>query len=228
MQTLGSGFETLRHLVFSDEVKRTFLARWAQLSRPYIGLHVRSTDRTCPEEKMARVLRQTRKLKRSKALKGANVLLATDNPEQAQAFRNELEGRQRRRMVSFTFQPGENDSGEYVPLHLNRQLGPAQKHQTNLDSFVDLLLLALSDHFIMTCGGYSRLANFLHKEKKTALALIGETLEEDQDPHEVVQAAWERMQQEQQEQQEQQQQEKEEQQPHEAPAAAVPETEAVA
>jgi hypothetical protein len=189
----GSGFETLRHMRFSDEIKRTFLERWAQLSQPYIGLHVRSTDRSCPREKIERLLKHTRQLSRSRALKGANVYLATDNPEDSEEFLLELRDKQERAIKSFTFIPSENEDGERVPLHLNRNLEPEEKHQTNVDGFVDLLLLAFCDHFIKTCGGYGRLANHLHKDKATALSLIGETLAEGQEVEDVLKAAVARM-----------------------------------
>ncbi len=192
----GSGFETLKHLRFSDEVKRTFLARWRQLSQPYIGLHVRSTDRSCPREKIERLLKHTRQLSRSRALEGADVYLATDNPDDSEEFLLELRDKQARAIRSFTFIPAEDEDGDRQPLHLNRNLQPAEKHQTNVDGFVDLLLLAFCDHFIKTCGGYGRLAQHLHQDKATALSLIGEALEyEGQEVNDVLAAAVARLQQ---------------------------------
>ncbi len=222
----GSGDETLRHLRFSDEVKRTFLARWSTLPRPYIGFHIRSTDRSCPPEKFAAILqKQVQPLRRKKRLQGAPVYMATDNPRVPELFRGELEDVQGREIVSFTFHPpvpapgpgaaaapgGEEKGrkgrkrgkgeevaeGGPVPLHLNQNLTPEEKHRTNIDGFVDLLLLAFSAKAITTCGGYTRLAKFLHKEQTTALSLIGEALEyEGQDPDEVLAAAWGRLQEE--------------------------------
>ena len=83
--------------------------------------------------------------------------------------------------------------GKPEPLHLNSHLTPEEKHRTNVDGFVDLLLLAFSKKIITTCGGYTRLARFLHGEKATALSLIGETMEEGQTPEHVLTAAVERL-----------------------------------
>lgn len=247
--TQGVGDDTLRHLRFSDEVKRAFLSRWAQLPKPYVGFHIRSTDRSCTPEKFAAILKnQVQKLPRRKRLQGAPVYLATDNPKVPEAFRAELEDVQGREIVSFTYHPperpagkgegegdeegdeeeeggggkrggrkgrkkgkkgkgkgkkkgrrqaqaeeGEREEGKPEPLHLNAHLTPEEKHRTNVDGFVDLLLLAFSKKVITTCGGYTRLARFLHKEKATALSLIGERLEEGKTPNEVLEAAVERL-----------------------------------
>lgn len=61
-----------------------------------------------------------------------------------------------------------------MPLHLADYLSPEEKHRTNLDAFVDLLLLAMSSRMINSCGGYSRLALGLHQNKPTVLSMIGE------------------------------------------------------
>lgn len=211
----GSGDDSLRHMRFSEEVKRTFLERWSQLPKPYVGFHVRSTDRSCSPEKFQAILKtQLQRLpKRKSWLEGAPVYLATDNPEWPEMFRRELEDVQGREIVSFTYHPtaaaadkgGDGDGGwekeeggkegsHVEPLHLNTHLTPEEKHRTNVDGFVDLLLLAFSAHFIKTCGGYTRLAKFLHGEKATALGLIGETLSEGQDVNDVLAAAWRRIQ----------------------------------
>lgn len=61
-----------------------------------------------------------------------------------------------------------------MPLHLADYLSPEEKHQTNVDAFVDLLLLASSARLITSCGGYGKLAQGLHDNKPTILSLIGE------------------------------------------------------
>jgi hypothetical protein len=182
----GTPETTLQHLLFSDEVKHTFLSRWGQLQKPYIGMHVRGTDRKCGEKKAPKVLKKVQQLRQR--LKGAPVYLATDNPEAAVEQIEELEGRQGREIVSFTYFPdkkeGEEEEGKaeeekkVVPLHLNKALSDEEKHQTNIDGFVDLLLLAFSQKFVMSCGGYSKLAKLLHEDKGLALGTLGLELEE--------------------------------------------------
>lgn len=61
-----------------------------------------------------------------------------------------------------------------MPLHLVDYLSPEEKHRTNVDAFVDLLLLAMSERLITSCGGYGRLAQGLQANKPTVLSMIGE------------------------------------------------------
>ena len=184
----GTPEPILQHLLFSQEVKQTFLSRWGKLDKPYVGMHVRGTDRKCGDKKAPKVLEKVQKLR--KRLKGAPVYLATDNPDAAAEQIEELEGRQGREIVSFTYYPAEEEEakegvkeedeeeGKAVPLHLNKALSDEEKHQTNIDGFVDLLLLAFSQKFIMSCGGYSHLAKLLHEDKGLALGTLGLELEE--------------------------------------------------
>jgi hypothetical protein len=210
--TSGSGHKTLQSLLLSEEIKCAFLKRWAQLEKPYIGLHIRSTDKSCPKAAMQRTLRRTRKLKHDTDLTAATqVYLASDNPEVPKNFRRVIEEKQGRAIVSFTYHPKpKNVSGaalapdasqtaaaaaaaavlersEYIrqkriefkqrgimPLHLVDYLSPEEKHRTNMDAFIDLMLLAMSARLITSCGGYTHLAQGLHKNKPTVLSLLGE------------------------------------------------------
>ncbi len=61
-----------------------------------------------------------------------------------------------------------------MPLHLVDYLSPEEKHITNMDAFVDLLLLAMSARLVTSCGGYGRLAERLQENQPTVLSLIGE------------------------------------------------------
>ena len=209
---VGAGEETLRHLIFSDEIKETFLKRWGQLRKPYIGIHIRGTDRRCGDTKQERVLKKLVKLGSKKRLKGAQIYLATDNPKVPDEFTEELEDKQLREIIAFTYHPTfdeghtEFSDGLYrppaekkkkvqeptppPPLHLNKNLTDKQKHVTNVDGFVDLLLLGFSDTFVTSCGGYTRLAKALHDNKEMALGLIGEELQAGQTHYnEVLEAA---------------------------------------
>lgn len=196
----GTPEATLKHLIFSREIKQTFLSRWSQLPKPYIGMHVRGTDRKCGNKMTLKVFEKTQTLREH--LKGAPVYLATDNPEAAVEQIQELKEKQGREITSFTYFPAkkeeENRGGKkereanVMPLHLNKVLSDEEKHQTNIDGFVDLLLLAFSEKFIMSCGGYSRLAGLLHWDKSIALSTLGLELEEggDDDVNAVLSEAW--------------------------------------
>lgn len=206
----GTPESTIRHVLFSEEVKRTFLLRWGQISKPYVGMHVRGTDRKCGKKKAPQVMRKVKFLRRR--LIGAPIYLATDNPEATIEYRDEFEDNQGRKIFSFTYFPshqkgveepakdrrmflhdtgtGQTDTNEqglagetdvHIPLHLNQALKAEEKHQTNVDSFVDLLLLAFSKRFIKSCGGYSQLAKLLHQDKSLALATLGLSLPLDTD-----------------------------------------------
>lgn len=200
----GSGHKTLQSLRLSDEIKHTFLERWGQLQKPYIGLHIRSTDKSCPQAALLRALRRTRRLQQAPELEAAKqVYLASDNPEVPPKFKRVIEKKQGRAIVSFTFHPRpKNMTGVAIPddsprealeasahikqkrlefkkkgimpLHLVDYLSPEEKHRTNIDAFVDLMLLGMSERLIPSCGGYSRLAQGLHENKPTVLSLLGE------------------------------------------------------
>lgn len=201
--TAGSGHKTLQSLRLSDQIKRTFLERWGKLHKPYIGLHLRSTDKSCPDAAMQRTLKRTRRLKKLPELEGAQVYLASDNLEVPPKLRRLIEEKQGRIVVSFTYHPQpKNMTGVTIPddspgdaleprnhiqqkrrefkrkgimpLHLVDYLSPEEKHRTNIDAFVDLMLLAMSERLIISCGGYSRLAQGLHQNKPTVLSLLGE------------------------------------------------------
>jgi hypothetical protein len=159
-------------------------------------VHVRRTDKSCGDKIYEKVFAKVQKLKKIKRIAGAPVYFASDNQEVPLDYQKELEHRQGRRFISFTYYPPQHEQRSALKaskhlqmvkeaerhsvglegLHLHDDLTPQEKHQTNMDAFVDLLLLATSDRLVISCGGYSKLAELLHQNPRTVLSLIGEEL----------------------------------------------------
>jgi len=190
---VGSGLDLLKNMRFSLEIRRTFLERWSKLTKPYIAMHLRRTDKSCGDKNLKKILKVLHRLGRSGLVPEGPVYVASDHPELPDDFREELEETQGREMVSFTYHPPnheqrnakkenpllqrqkeqERHSLGLEGLHLHDDLSPAEKHQTNLDAFVDLLLLAMAEELVTSCGGYSRLAGELHEDPAVVLSLLG-------------------------------------------------------
>lgn len=189
---VGSGLDLLRNMRFSLEIRRTFLERWSKLSKPYIALHLRRTDKSCSDMKLEKILKALHRLGKSGLVPEGPVYVASDHPELPDNFREELEKTQAREVVSFTYHPPiheqrnakkedpylqrqkehERHSLGLEGLHLHDDLSPEEKHQTNLDAFVDLLLLAMAQELVTSCGGYSHLARELHEDPAVVLSLL--------------------------------------------------------
>lgn len=190
---VGSGLDLLKNMRFSSEIRRTFLKRWSKLAKPYIALHLRRTDKSCSDKNLKKILKALHRLGKSGLVPQGPVYVASDHPELPDDFREELEETQGREVVSFTYHPPtheqrnakkenahlqrqkeqERHSLGLEGLHLHDDLSPAEKHQTNLDAFVDLLLLAMAEELVTSCGGYSRLAGELHEDPAVVLSLLG-------------------------------------------------------
>ena len=198
---IGSGMDSLKHMLFSSEIRHTFLARWATLRKPYLALHLRRTDKSCSGQVFKNILKKVHRLGKDGVAAGGPVYVASDHPEVPADFQRELEEVQGRDVVSFTYHPplheprvaikenaalqkkkeNERHSLGLEGLHLHDDLSPEEKHKTNLDAFVDLLLLASAEALVTSCGGYSRLAKDLHADKPTILSLLGVADGDDQD-----------------------------------------------
>lgn len=190
---VGSGVVALRHIKFAESIRSTFLKRWSKLEKPYVALHLRRTDKSCSDEKMERLLQVLHRMGTSDFWPEGPIYVASDHPELPEDFREELEERQKRQVVSFTYHPPVHEQRNALHedpdeqkmketrrhslgiegLHLHDDLSPKEKHQTNIDAFVDLLLLAMSEELLTSCGGYSHLARELHQNQDVVFSVLG-------------------------------------------------------
>ncbi len=150
--------EFLSCLRMSARLRRLVERRWAGLPKPYIGIHVRNTDRKSDPGVVMRLLRRY----------PGGVFLATDSAEAQRSMRR-LAGRR-----VFT---SKIPDFRGAALH-TRCVSHQVKERINTMAIVDLVLLALSKRVYLSAenSGYSRLARVLNRNRRVVAAWLGRDL----------------------------------------------------
>jgi hypothetical protein len=134
---------------FHNKIKETFEIRYNQIPKPYISVHVRNTDiRTADIEQFLN--------KNTELIKNKNIFLASDDCSIINLFKERYDN-----VYSFSYLVETTQCG----LHQIKRTTKDQI-QYNIDTIVDLLLLANGDEYIYSCYcGFSKLAEYMFKNK---------------------------------------------------------------
>jgi hypothetical protein len=141
----------LRGLRLSPRLAARFNKRWSALPKPYVGIHIRDTDKTSSDETVRPVLAGHR----------GTIFLATDSVAAQQ--------RARELRTEGLFMSGIPDRGG-SPIH-HHPSSPVEKKALNTTAVIDLLILALAQavHVSTRDSGYSRLALRLNAKQSLVL-----------------------------------------------------------
>ncbi len=141
----------MRGMRVSPRLAADFRQRWSALPKPYIGIHIRDTDKKSSFETVQPVLERV----------SGTVFLATDSAAAQQ--------RAARLRPAGLFMSEIPDCGG-APIHY-RSVSPEQKMTNNTTAVVDLLLLAFAEKIYVstTESGYSRLALRLNRRQSWVL-----------------------------------------------------------
>jgi len=144
-------FFLLKESSLVSEVLQKFKERRALLPSSYISLHIRNTDYTSD------VVSFLNKLK----LPSSSIFIASDNASTIEICKATLPGS----VYSFSSIP-KGSEGQNIHIDLRTD---ANNEDLNIDSIVDLLLLASGSelHVSLEKSGYSQLAISLYKSKDT-------------------------------------------------------------
>ena len=154
--TCGGGdlsFSCMKRFTVSDVIKEHFYSRLAMIGNSYAGIHVRHTDRRTDYITFFNQVREMQVIK--------PILLCSDSLEVIE-YGREFFGES-----IFTFSAIPDNGGN--PLHYDHTLN---RRQVNMDSLLDLLMLAHSRALYATkvdkgsYSGFTRLADYLHREPR--------------------------------------------------------------
>lgn len=128
-----------------------FNERWSSLSKPYVGVHIRDTDKKSSDAEVLSVIQRCPRA----------VFLATDSVAAQQ--------RARQRRPSGLFMSEIPDHGG-LPIH-HQPVTSDEKRRDNTTAVIDLLILALAQevHVSTRDSGYSRLALRLNGKQSLVL-----------------------------------------------------------
>lgn len=162
----GGGWSTptLRHLAFSDEIKRLFWLRWRTIPKPYLGVHHRNTD---IQSNMSTLVTHIN----GRDGPGRPIFVASDNASDIVHLRAML-GHDR--VFSFASIP----DGLVTNLHTS-DIAPAEKHRVNVDTFVDFLILLFAQDLVLSRGGFSRLIGYVRENPGLSFRLVGDVVPRD-------------------------------------------------
>lgn len=137
----------LRGLRLSPWITARFNERWSSLPKPYVGVHIRDTDKKSSHETVLPVIQRH---------SGA-VFLATDSAPAQQ--------RARQLRTTGLFMSEIPDYGG-LPIH-HQPVTPDEKRRDNTTAVIDLLILALAKtvYVSTTESGYSKLAQRLNRNQ---------------------------------------------------------------
>lgn len=139
--------------IFKPIITMTLLKRKSKLPNSYIGVHIRNSDIQTDIKKFIQ--------DNNTILKTSKMFLASDDSETIELFKALFKEN------CFTFSNIPNYRQLNGPRSIQRiNRTPLDHEQYNIDTICDLLLLGLSDNFIPSNGGFSRLSNNLFKNKK--------------------------------------------------------------
>lgn len=156
----GDGIELLKNCSMQISIIEEFNNRYNKIPKPYIGVHIRNTDKKSNVQEFLN--------KYGEYLKDKQVFLATDNYELINTFKSLFNNN----LHSFSKIPKIYSRG--IHYHNNLQ----NKEQNNIDMFVDLLLLAASNEFLWSNvlnhyqSGYTLLALDIHKNRSVLDKLL--------------------------------------------------------
>lgn len=141
----------VRGIRLSPWLAGCFQQRWSALPKPYVGIHIRDTDKKSSSEEVLPVIQRCRRA----------VFLATDS----------VAAQQRARQLRSTglFMSEIPDYGG-LPIH-HQPVTPDEKRLGNATAVIDLLILSLAETvYVSTTGsGYSKLAQRLNGKQPWVL-----------------------------------------------------------
>lgn len=154
----SKGIKTLQLFTFTKEIQDDFQERYMQMPKPYIGIHIRNTDRKSDVHGFLS--------KYKKQIQNKHIFLASDNIDTIQEIKEEFGS------YIHTFSEIPKLEGKRN-IHDNHPT--IDNHKFNKDMILDLLLLASANEFIFSCiqSGYSRLADDLYHDKKILNIVLG-------------------------------------------------------
>jgi hypothetical protein len=146
----GSGsFNIVKYINFHDKIKQTFKIRYNSIPKPYISIHIRHTDIGTNIEDFLN--------KNNELIKNKTIFLASDNISIIKMFKERYNN-----IYSFSYLV-EVEKGMGLH-HVERK--DEEQIQYNIDTIVDLLLLANGDEYIYSCGsGFSKLVEYMFQNK---------------------------------------------------------------
>jgi hypothetical protein len=166
------GVDALSWLRLNEVISAELIRRLKAINAPYIAVHIRHTDFRTDYVYHLNLLKS-----QLATLDCTNLFVATDNIECVQHCKTLFPSLN---IFSFSALPK-----IATPLHHGRALDPSRRFEVNADSILDLLMLALSRHFVImplkpgspkTFSGFSRLAHNLRTKQEVLHRLAPDVL----------------------------------------------------
>ncbi len=142
----------------SPKVLDVYKSRRAQIPKSYIGIHIRNTDYTSDVPQFIEL--------HKKDLYNEPIFLASDNSNNIETIKKTFGSN------IYTFANIPNNNGK--PIHEGYKRTKEEARQYNVDTFVDILLLAAADKYYFSCkkSGFSLAIEDLRKKPELIKRLL--------------------------------------------------------